>query len=312
MFAVAWFIGTLNLKDSPLPPGVHPAEGYVTHIEKVHFSKGYTYIHLDIKTGSQTETWAYLEDLQRFAPALKSLRVGDFVKALIVPKNHGKATSQIIELRRGGYTLLTVYQARAYRIDEIATTGVSALICGAFAVTLGFIARVLRIRAENPPFGSQTIAEWFAHLSWTIYGGALLLIFVVSAYFLYSAGSVNIIWVLGSGIVILGLGARRAALQKCYIDDNCCLHCGAPLGNAPALRFIYGRFSGKSYGYCLACAPAAQLKRYLIGGIIAFGFGTVLLMAVNPAGMLATLLALVFDLTLLPMIVRWMFGGEIR
>lgn len=290
---------------------MHPAEGHVTLIEQVHYSKEYTYIHLDIKAGNQTETWFYREDLQRFAPALRSLRIGDFVRASTVPKSHGKATSQVIELRRGDEALLTIDHARAYRSDETATSGISAIFCGALAVMLGFTGRALRLRAENPPPGSQTIAHWFANLSWTIYGGGLLSLIVVSIYFLYRAGIVELMWVLGPGVVLLGLMARRGALRQGYLDDNCCLHCGTPLNNHPSLVFQYGR-SGKSCGYCLTCAPAAQRMEYLIGGTVAVCFGTLLLMAAYPAGIIATLLVLIFDLSVLPAIVRWMFRGKMR
>jgi hypothetical protein len=309
--AAAWYLGSSVSKDMILPPGMHPVEGYVTFIEKVRFSKEYTYIHLDIKNGNRTETMFYREDLQRFAPALRSLRIGDFVRASIVPKSHGKATSQIIELRRGGYTLLTINQALSLRKDEATTSGMVALFCGAFTVILGFIARILRIRAENPAPDSQTIVEWFAQLPWSIYGGIVLSLIVVSAYFLYRAGNVKIIWLLGPGIVLLGLGVRRIALRQSYIDDNCCVHCGTPLNNRPALVFLYGR-SGKSCGYCPRCAPGAPRIEYLIGGTLAFCIGTLLLMAAYPTGIIAILLVLIFDLTILPMIVRWMFRGKTR
>jgi len=138
---------------------MHPAEGYVTHIEQVHFSKDYTYIHLDIKTGNHTETWFYREELHRFAPALRSLRMGDFVRASTVPKSHGNATSQVVELRRGDDALLTIDDARAYRSDEAITSGIAALVCAALAAMLAFIGRILGRRAENPPPGSQTIAH---------------------------------------------------------------------------------------------------------------------------------------------------------
>jgi hypothetical protein len=309
--AAAWYIGVSALKDDAQPPGMHPAEGYVTRIEQVHFSKEYTYIHLGIKTGNHTETWFYREELHRFAPALRSLRIGDFVRASTVPESHGKATSQVIELRRSDDALLTLDQARAYRSDEATSSGIAALCCGAFAVILGFIARALRLRAENPLPDSQTIAHWFAHLSWPIYGGGLLSLIAVSAYFLYRAGDVKLMWVLGPGIMLLGMGVRRGALRQGYLDDNCCLHCGTPLSNRPALVFRCGR-SGESCGYCPTCAPGAQRTEYLIGGTLAFCVGTLLLMAAYPVGTIATILVLIFDLTVLPAIVRWMFRGKMR
>ena len=109
----------------------------------------------------------------------------------------------------------------------------------------------------------------------------------------------------------MGLGARRGALRQSYLDDNCCLHCGTPLNGRPALFFHYGR-GGKSCGYCPTCTPAAQRMEYLLGGTVAFCLGTLFLIAAYPAGIVATLLVLLVDLTVLPAIVRWMFRGKMR
>ena len=150
--AVAWFIGIRAVNDPP-PPNMRPAQGYITFIEPVRFSKDYTYIHLGIKTdtkaGNQMETWYYREELHRFAPALKSLRIGDFIKASTIPAVHGNAMIKVIELRRGEDVILTFENARAYREDEAVTCGVAALVGGPLAAVLGLIYRFLMIRAEK-------------------------------------------------------------------------------------------------------------------------------------------------------------------
>ena len=46
---VAWFLGFRAVKD-PTPPNMGLAQGRITFIEPVRFSRDYTYIHLGIKT----------------------------------------------------------------------------------------------------------------------------------------------------------------------------------------------------------------------------------------------------------------------
>lgn len=147
--AVGWYLGISAPTDKP-PLGMHHGDGHISNIEHVHPPKDFSYIRLTIKTRDQVATWYYSEDLHDFAPALKTLHVGDFVSASIVPDRYGeKKAERVWELHRGDEVLLSMYQRRAYREDNIATMLPFAIFSAVLAVLLAFIGRALLSRASG-------------------------------------------------------------------------------------------------------------------------------------------------------------------
>jgi hypothetical protein len=145
--AVGWYVGSSAPTDKP-PLGMHQDDGHISNIERVHPPKEFSYIRLTIRSRDHVATWYYDEGLHDFAPALKTLHIGDFVSASIVPDRYGdKSRESVWQLRRGNEVLLSMDQRRAYREDNIATMFPFAIFSAVLAILFAFVGRALLFRA---------------------------------------------------------------------------------------------------------------------------------------------------------------------
>ena len=147
--AAGWYIG-ISAPPDKLPPNLHYGDGRISDIERVPIPKRNVVIRLTIKTPGHDATWYYDEDIHNFAPALKTLRVGNFVSASIAPDRYGHENSEAVwELRRGEEVLLSINQKIAYREDNVETMLPFAIISAVLAILLAFIGRALLYRARE-------------------------------------------------------------------------------------------------------------------------------------------------------------------